>query len=205
MFFLLWIVTNITSARWTMHCCKTRIPCGDELVVCGLYLDRDTNPGVPHTRRAILNGDAYIWTDLRTRVFHIQGLLYSTATLGCRPFFPPLKVGWVRPKRGCLLALAYYAFPRWYEFGEWRWNDTLTGENWITRRKTCPNAILSTTNPTWIDPGLRGERPVTNDLSHGTALADYHFLTASVTGCPWQWTANDEQTWTVDTSESCQR
>jgi hypothetical protein len=35
----------------------------------------------------------------------------------------PLKVGWVRPKRGCLLTLAYYAFPRWYEFGERRWND----------------------------------------------------------------------------------
>jgi hypothetical protein len=33
---------------------------------------------------------------------------------------------------------------------------------------------LYTTNPTWIDPGanpgLSGERPVTNDLSHGTAL-----------------------------------
>jgi hypothetical protein len=32
---------------------------------------------------------------------------------------------------------------------------------------------LSTTNLTWIDqganPGLRGERPATNDLSHGTA------------------------------------
>jgi hypothetical protein len=31
---------------------------------------------------------------------------------------------------------------------------------------------LSTTNPTWIFPGvnpcLRGERPATNDLSHGT-------------------------------------
>jgi hypothetical protein len=33
---------------------------------------------------------------------------------------------------------------------------------------------LSTTNPTWTDPGsnpgLRGERPATNRLSHGTAL-----------------------------------
>jgi hypothetical protein len=50
----------------------------------------------------------------------------------------------------------------------------LTGENRGTRRKTCPSATLSTTNPTWIDPGanpgLRGERPATNDLSHGTAL-----------------------------------
>jgi hypothetical protein len=50
----------------------------------------------------------------------------------------------------------------------------LTGENRRTRRKTCPSATLSSTNPTWIDPGanpgLRGERPATNDLSHGTAL-----------------------------------
>jgi hypothetical protein len=49
----------------------------------------------------------------------------------------------------------------------------LTGEDRRTRRKTCPSATLSTTNPTWIDPdanpGLRGERPATNHLSHGTA------------------------------------
>jgi hypothetical protein len=32
-----WIVTNITSARGTVHCHKTRIPCGDQLVVCGRY------------------------------------------------------------------------------------------------------------------------------------------------------------------------
>jgi hypothetical protein len=32
-----WIVTNITSARGTLHCRKTRILCGDQLVVCGLY------------------------------------------------------------------------------------------------------------------------------------------------------------------------
>jgi hypothetical protein len=91
--------------------------------------------------------------------------------------FFSLKVGWVRPKRGCLLTVAYYAFPRWYEFGEPRWNDILTGENRRTRRKTCPSATLSTTNPTWIDPGanpgLRGERPATDDLSHGTAQVNY--------------------------------
>jgi hypothetical protein len=79
------------------------------------------------------------------------------------------------PKRGCLLMLAYYAFPRWYEFWGRRYIDILTGENRRTRRKTCSVAILSTTNPTWIDPGanpgLRGERPATNDLSHGTALS----------------------------------
>jgi hypothetical protein len=39
--------------------------------------------------------------------------------------------------------------------------------------KTCPSATLSTTNPTWTDPGskpgLRGGRPAANRLSHGTA------------------------------------
>jgi hypothetical protein len=87
-------------------------------------------------------------------------------------FFSEDGVGLV-PRRGCLLTLAYYAFPRWYEFGERRWND-MTGENRRTRRKSCPSTTLSTTNPTWIDPGvnrgLGGERPATNDLSHGPAL-----------------------------------
>jgi hypothetical protein len=50
----------------------------------------------------------------------------------------------------------------------------LTGENRSTRRKTCPSATLSTTNPTWTDrgsnPGLRCGRPATNRLSNGTAL-----------------------------------
>jgi hypothetical protein len=32
-----WIVTDITSARGTFHCRKTRIPCGDQLIICGLY------------------------------------------------------------------------------------------------------------------------------------------------------------------------
>jgi hypothetical protein len=50
----------------------------------------------------------------------------------------------------------------------------LTGENRSTRGKTCSRATLSTTNPTLTDPGsnpgLLGERPATNRLSHGTAL-----------------------------------
>jgi hypothetical protein len=50
----------------------------------------------------------------------------------------------------------------------------LTGENRRTRGKTCPSATLSTTNPTCTgagsNPGLRGERPATNRLSHGTAF-----------------------------------
>jgi hypothetical protein len=33
-----WIVTNIISSRGTLHCRKTRIPFGDQLVICGLYI-----------------------------------------------------------------------------------------------------------------------------------------------------------------------
>jgi hypothetical protein len=33
--FSCWIVTNITSARGTVHYRTTRIPCGDQLVICG--------------------------------------------------------------------------------------------------------------------------------------------------------------------------
>jgi hypothetical protein len=45
------------------------------------------------------------------------------------------------------------------EYGEPQWND-INRENRRTRRKTCPSATLSTTNPIWTDPGanpiLRG-------------------------------------------------
>jgi hypothetical protein len=55
----------------------------------------------------------------------------------------------------------YGAMAEWYFAGE----TEVFGEN-------LPSATLSTTNPTWIDPGaypgLRGERPATNRLSHGT-------------------------------------
>jgi hypothetical protein len=50
----------------------------------------------------------------------------------------------------------------------------LAGENRSTRGKSLSSVTFSTTNPTWTDPvsnpGLRGERPATNRLSHDTAL-----------------------------------
>jgi hypothetical protein len=56
----------------------------------------------------------------------------------------------------------------------------LTEESRSTRGKTCPTAALSTTNPTWTDPGsnpdLRGGRPAANRLSHGTAIYRGYFL-----------------------------
>jgi hypothetical protein len=63
----------------------------------------------------------------------------------------------------------------------------LSGENRSTRGKTCPSATSSTKNPTWTDPGsnpsLRGEKPATNRLSHGTALQGvsiYIYLVSSI-------------------------
>jgi hypothetical protein len=50
-------------------------------------------------------------------------------------------------------------------------------------RKTCPSAILSTTNPIRIDPGLRGERLSTNRLSHDTAKLDVKEKGCEAVGC----------------------
>jgi hypothetical protein len=59
------------------------------------------------------------------------------------------------------------------ECGESQWNDT-DGKYRRTRRKPCPNAILSDRSPTWTDlgmnPCLPGKRLVTNCLSHGMAF-----------------------------------
>jgi hypothetical protein len=52
-----------------------------------------------------------------------------------------------------------------------RGKQTYSGKNLLS-------ATLSTTNPTWTDPGsnpgLRGKRPATNLLSHGTAFVMYY-------------------------------
>jgi hypothetical protein len=55
--------------------------------------------------------------------------------------------------------------------------------------ENLPSATLSTTNPTWIDPGanlgLRGERPATNRLSHGKARLLSTALTNSQLNLMW--------------------
>jgi hypothetical protein len=65
---------------------------------------------------------------------------------------------------------------------EHQWNE-IDRENRQLGEKTCPSATLSTTNPTWTDPGsnpgFRSERPATNRLSHGTAHTAGYSLTTS--------------------------
>jgi hypothetical protein len=66
--------------------------------------------------------------------------------------------------------ISFFVFPCNGAPVEWNWQ----GKTEVLREKTCPSATLSTTNHTWTDPGsnpgLRGERPATNPLSHTTAL-----------------------------------
>jgi hypothetical protein len=66
--------------------------------------------------------------------------------------------------------ISFFVFPCNRAPVEWNWQ----GKAEVLGKKPV-RVILSTTNPTWIDPGLRGERPATNCLSHGTAST---FLTA---------------------------
>jgi hypothetical protein len=47
--------------------------------------------------------------------------------------------------------------------------------------KTCPSAALSTTNPTWFDPGRCGEKPATNHLNYGKFYTVYNYWTHSST------------------------
>jgi hypothetical protein len=58
---------------------------------------------------------------------------------------------------------------------EHRWNEIDRGKRMYFGKKTFTIATLSIANPTWTDvgsnPGLRGERPTTNRLSHGSAFA----------------------------------
>jgi hypothetical protein len=77
---------------------------------------------------------------------------------------------WVHSARRPFIGLLYLprVIVRMGEFG---------GMNWQGKpkysEKTCPGATLSTTNPTWPDPGLnpgcRGGKPATNRLSYGVA------------------------------------
>jgi hypothetical protein len=64
---------------------------------------------------------------------------------------------------------------RWWVWSS-RWNDNLQGKPMYSE-KTCPSATLSSTNPTWPDPGSnpgrRGGKPATNRLSYGTASSDW--------------------------------
>jgi hypothetical protein len=63
---------------------------------------------------------------------------------------------------------------RWWWLSRNWWNKDWQGKPKYSI-KTCPTSNLSTTNSSWLDPGLnpgrRGGKPATNRLSYGAALS----------------------------------
>ena len=91
---------------------------------------------------------------------------------------------WTSEVSSCkvLLKIVFYAYyltnVNCYNYIALVINGALVGDTnrWKRKywKKTCPNASLCITNPTWnglwLNLGLWNDRPVTNHLSHGTAL-----------------------------------
>jgi hypothetical protein len=88
-------------------------------------------------------------------------------------FFREGMVGLV-PKRGCLLTLAYYAFPTWYEFGERRWNDTDRGKTEKLEEKPVPVPLC----PPQIPHGL------TRALTRASAVRGRRLTTWAMATAP---------------------
>jgi hypothetical protein len=82
--------------------------------------------------------------------------------------------------------LAYCTCPGW--LWEWRiwWNEWQGKPKYS--EKTCHDATLSTTNPTWPDPGLnpgrRGRKPATNRFSYGATMLFYFSVSQYVQWYP---------------------
>jgi hypothetical protein len=111
-------------------------------------------------------------------------LIASVSSTTTGRFFKFYFMGWHYVSE--LLPLAdILVIPRWYMESDG--GIILTGKNRRTWRKTCPSVTLSATNPTSIypgtNPGLRGERPPTNRLSHGTAMGGNTMKTNSGIMC----------------------
>jgi hypothetical protein len=72
--------------------------------------------------------------------------------------------------------LAYCTSPGWLWWGSVWWIEVWQGKPKYSE-KTCPSTSLSTTNPTWPDPGSnpgrRGGMSATNRLSYGAADRPY--------------------------------
>jgi hypothetical protein len=84
-------------------------------------------------------------------------------------------VGWDFGYCGHYWAIVPAPDDRWW----WLWREIcgmkIGRGNRSTRRKPAPAPLLSTTNPTWLDPGLRpgrrrGGKPATNLLSYCVAF-----------------------------------
>jgi hypothetical protein len=92
------------------------------------------------------------------------------------------------------------------------WNEDWQGKPKYSE-KTCPSATVSTTNPTWpnpgSNPGRRGGKPATNRLSYGAAYFYVHLGIILIlvlglhSGPPDRaWTVHTLSLWTVSPPSS---
>lgn len=89
-------------------------------------------------------------------------------------------------ERRCLLLRLYSVRDRL--INEWSmepwWRDTDRAQHQYSRKTSCPNASVFTTNPIWnntgLNSGLHSTRSATNRLSHGLYLKPYHLFIHTV-------------------------
>jgi hypothetical protein len=129
-----------------------------------LAMDRSVDGPPSRSNVALRRREKSRSTGNRTPV--VQVLVYSVQWLSCPWFMSMVDT----MSLNCDHQRACCSSPRFYMSmdSQGGMDDTDRG-NRRTRRKTCPSATLSTTNPTWTDLGLCVDRPATNRLSHGTA------------------------------------
>jgi hypothetical protein len=60
------------------------------------------------------------------------------------------------------------------------WSDTDRGKLMDTLRETYPSVTLSTTTEPGANCSLRGDRPASNRLSHGTTLSIHYLFPCSL-------------------------
>jgi hypothetical protein len=105
--------------------------------------------------------------------FVFQGSVIQYAMYLCYMIFTAIGVGLSPLYCGHFWPIVPAPDDRWrWLWSNW-WNEDWQGKPKYSE-KTCPTATLSTTNPTWPDPGSnpgrRGWKPTTNRLSYGAAL-----------------------------------
>jgi hypothetical protein len=106
---------------------------------------------------------------------------------------------WVHSVLRPLFSLLYQ--PQMIDDGDcWAISGMRIGSgNRSTRRKPPPSVTLSTTNPTWPDPGLNPGRccgnPETIRLSYGTAFVSTYFRTVMYCDVCWEYGQEIEKRW----------
>jgi hypothetical protein len=134
------------------------------------YSEFDSHPHMKRIKASV----RLVGVPVETQQSNFANLSQNTFFLILRIVAGGVQTGSTR-HRGHLLS--YCACPGWL----WGWRIIRWNEDWQGKpkysEKPFPSATLSTTNPTWPDPGSnpgrRGGKPATNRLSHGAAKSEH--------------------------------